>query len=195
MVHTKKWLCASESKKKLFCWPRLLFCPGTSTTWTENGYNNMQGFICDCKKHEKAKSHMNAYKTWQTFAQSDRVDVMLSQARREEIRRHNEQVRQNREILKLLTDAILYLSKQELQLEDESRDSLNKGNCRELLEWFLKFDSVFERRLHGRLVDSERGAAGSFTVVSSDIQNDLICCIDSIIEDLIFHHNCDEICW
>ena len=95
---------------------------------------------------------------------------MLSQARREEIRRHNEQVRQNREILKLLTDAILYLSKQELQLEDESRDSLNKGNCRELLEWFLKFDSVFERRLHGRLVDSERGAAGSFTVVSSDIQ-------------------------
>ena len=97
---------------------------------------------------------------------------MLSQARREEIRRHNEQVRQTREILKLLTDAVLYLSKQELPFRghDESRDSLNKGNCRELLEWFLKFDSVFERLLHGRLVDSERGAAGSFTVVSSDIQ-------------------------
>ena len=44
---------------------------------------------------------------------------------------------------------------------------------------------INERRLHGRLVDSERGAAGSFTGVSSDIQNDLICCIDSIIEDQI----------
>ena len=53
----KKWLiCASESKKKL--WPCLLFCPGTSTTWTENGNDNLQGFLCDCKKHEKAKSHM-----------------------------------------------------------------------------------------------------------------------------------------
>ena len=96
---------------------------------------------------------MNAYKTWQTFAQSDRVDVMLSQARREEIRRHNEQVRQTREILKLLTDAVLYLSKQELPFRghDESRDSLNKGNYQELLECFGKFDSVFKRRLHGRL--------------------------------------------
>ena len=97
----KKWLCASESWKKLFCWPCLLFCPGSSTTWTKNGYNNMQGFLCDCKKHEKAKSHMDAFKTWQTFTQTERVDVMLSHARREEIWRHNEQVRQNREILKL----------------------------------------------------------------------------------------------
>ena len=183
----KKWLCASESWKKLFCWPCLLFCPGSSTTWTKNGYNNMQGFLCDCKKHEKAKSHMDAFKTWQTFTQTERVDVMLSHARREEIRRHNEQVRQNRDILKLLTDAVLYLSKQELPFRehDESTNSLNKGNYRELLECFGKFDSVFERRLHGRLADSERGAPGCFTGVSSDIQNDLIVCIDSIIEDQI----------
>ena len=48
-----------------------------------------------------------------------------------------------------------------------------------------KFDSVFERRLHGRLADSEGGTPGCFTGVSSDIQNDLIFCIDSIIEDQI----------
>lgn len=79
------------------------------------------------------------------------------------------------------------MSKQELAFRghDESRDSLNKGNYRELLKCFAKFDSVFERRLHGRLAYSEGGAAGSFTGVSSDIQNDLICCIDSIIEDQI----------
>ena len=33
---------------------------------------------------------------------------------------------------------------------DESSDSLNKGNYRELLECFAELDSVFERRLHGR---------------------------------------------
>ena len=32
-----------------------------------------------------------------------------------------------------------------------------------MLECFGKFDSVFERRLHGRLADSERGAPGCFT--------------------------------
>ena len=67
---------------------------------------------------------------------------------------------------------------------DESEDSLNKGNYRELLESFAKFDSVFERRLHGRLAESERGG-GRFTGVSPEIQNDLINCLDSVIDDEI----------
>ena len=37
---------------------------------------------------------MDAFKTWHTFTQTKRVDVMLSHARRDEIRRHSEQVRQ-----------------------------------------------------------------------------------------------------
>ena len=77
----------------------------------------MRGFLSDCKKHENAKSHMNAFKTWKIFstreARDQRVDVMISQARREEIKRHNEEVRQNREILKTITNAVLYLGKQE----------------------------------------------------------------------------------
>ena len=39
--------------------------------------------------------------------------------------------------------------------------------------------------MHGRLTDSERSAPGCFTGVSSDIQNDLIVCIDSMIVDQI----------
>ena len=61
---------------------------------------------------------------------------------------------------------------------------MNKGNYRELLESFAKFDSVFERRLHGRLAESERGG-GRFTGVSPEIQNDLINCLDSVIDDEI----------
>ena len=57
---------------------------------------------------------------------------------REEVQRHNEQIRQNRETLKTISEAILFLSKQELALRchDESRDGLNKGNYWELLECF-----------------------------------------------------------
>ena len=73
---------------------------------------------------------------------------------------------------------MLYLGKQDISFRghDESSASLNKENYRELLELIARFDPQFERRLHGRLEDSQRGAegGGAFTGVSSDIQNDII---------------------
>ena len=64
------------------------------------------------------------------------IDVILSRARREEIGRLTEEVRQNRLTLKIVSGAVLYLSKQELSFRghDESSASLDKGNYRELLE-------------------------------------------------------------
>ena len=62
----KDWLFGSLTKKAMFCWPCLLFCPGTSSSWTKTGFRNMKGCLSDCKKHEKAKSHKAAYKTWKT---------------------------------------------------------------------------------------------------------------------------------
>ena len=112
---------------------------------------------------------------------------IFSRARREEVQRHNEQVRQNRETLKTISEAVLFLSKQELAFRghDESNDGLNKGNYWELLECFAKFDSVFERRLHRELTEDERVHSGVFTGTSSEVQNDLIECIDSVIQDQI----------
>ena len=52
------------------------------------------------------------------------------------------------------------------------------------MQCFAKFDSVFERRLEGRLEESGR-SGGVFTGVSPDTQNDLITCLDSIIGDQI----------
>ena len=120
----------------------------------------------------------------------DPVGKPCSRARREEIERFTEEVRQNRVTLTMLSEAVLYLSNQELLFRghDESSVSLNKGkNYRELLELIAKFDPQFERRLHGRLEDSQRGAegGGTFTGVSSDIQNDIIESTDLVIQDEI----------
>ena len=52
----------------------------------------MKRFLSDCKKHEKAKSHMSACKTWKTYGCGPRVDSLISQARRDEIQCHNEEV-------------------------------------------------------------------------------------------------------
>ncbi len=131
-----------------------------------------------------------AFKTWKVFSAREvrdmKVDVMFSQARREEIKRHNEEVTQNREMLQTIINAVLYLGKQEMPFRGhESSDSLNKGNYRELLECFAELDSVFERRLHGRLAEPEGGGDSRFTSVSSHTQNDLIRCLDAVVEDQI----------
>ena len=102
--------------------------------------------------------------------------------------RYNEEVKQNREMLKNIVNAVLYLGRQEMAFRghDESSTSLNQGNYRELLKSYGKLDSVFDRRLHGRLQEAERCESGGvFTGVSSDVQNDVIECIDSVIEDQI----------
>ena len=191
----KDWLCGSEDINRFFCWPCLLFRPNVSLSWAKKGYGDLVHLLADSKKHERSKSHLEAYKAWRTFHEGERVDVMFSRARRDEVERHNEEVRQNREMLKTIIEAVLFLSKQELAFRghDESSSSLNKGNYRELLECLSKFDSVFDRRLHGRLSDEERGHLGVFTGVSSDIQNDLIECIDGVIQDQINHEidNCN----
>ena len=183
----KEWLCGSTNLQRLFCWPCLLFAPGKSQTWTRKGCADMRSFLSDCRNHEQSNYHLEAYKKWKTFDATERIDILFSRARREEVQRHNEQVRQNRKTLKAISEAVLFLSKQELafRVHDESNDSLNKGNYRELLECFAKLDSVFERLLHRELPEGERVHSGVFTGVSSEIQNDLIECIDSVIQDQI----------
>ena len=120
----KEWLCGSTNLQRLFCWPCLLSARGKSQTWTRKCYADMRCFLYDCRKHERSKCHFEAYKKWKTFDATERVDILFVRARREEVKRHNEQVRQNRETLKAIPEAVLFLSKQKLAFrgEDESND-------------------------------------------------------------------------
>ena len=78
------------------------------------GYADMRCFLSDCRKHERSNCHLEAYKKWKKFDAPERIDILFSRARREEVQYHNEQVRQNRETLKTTSEAVLFLSKQEL---------------------------------------------------------------------------------
>ena len=143
-----------------------------------NGFKTFKNVLTDSKHHENSKEHLHCYKSWKTFNQSESIDAALSKVRAEELSRHNEEVTRNRKTLKVLTNAVLYLAKQQLAFrgKDESSESKNRGNYIELLEYFAKLDSVFAQHLHG---------SGQFVGTSSDIQNDLIKAIDDVLDDVI----------
>ncbi|XP_076062468.1 uncharacterized protein LOC143037799 [Oratosquilla oratoria] len=128
----------------------------------------------------KSVSHLSSYKGLKTFGQYDIVTVISESAKLEK-QLHNKAVEENRQYLKHLTNAVLYLCKQELPLRghDEGSDSLNRGNYRELLQCFAEIDSVFASRL------STKEGTKQFSGVSSTIQNDLIQAIGNVISDEI----------
>ena len=94
------WLCGSEGMQRLFCWPCLLFRP------IELLKRGLKQVLATCMvsyltaRSTRARSHLQAYKMWKTFDVSERVEVLFSRARREEIERHNEDMRQNKEMLR-----------------------------------------------------------------------------------------------
>ena len=73
----------------------------------------MHSYTVDCKKHENSKAHLTAYTQWKKFNSEghEGVDMLFSRARRDAVERYNEEVRQNREMLKNIGEAVLYLAK------------------------------------------------------------------------------------
>ena len=99
---------AVSLRQSLLCWPCLLFRLEVSQSCTETGYRNMHGYFSDSSKHEKSMSHFEAYKMWKAFDTSEREYVLFSRARKEEIERHNEEVRINRNMLRILFESVLF---------------------------------------------------------------------------------------
>ena len=87
---------------------------------------NMHSFLSDCRKHEKARSHLEAYNNREDVDVAERVDVLFSCARREEVERQNEEVQQNRGMLKILMKAVLLLGKQELSIRGQNKKKNKK---------------------------------------------------------------------
>lgn len=72
---------------------------------------NSTGYMCllkSAQKQECSQSHLRAIVTRRTFGQTQ-IDVHLDEQKRVDTIHHNEHVRKNREVLKRLIDAVVYL--------------------------------------------------------------------------------------
>nr|CAI5827286.1 unnamed protein product [Callosobruchus analis] len=171
-----KWLTASSTQNKLYCWNCILLSNDKSSVWGKTGYNNLQNLSRAIERHEKSQEHISSIK-FELFGKQNIANV-VDTARKRDIENFNEKVRENREILKRLIDAVVYLSKEECSFRgyDETSESDNKGNFKELIDFLKTYDQKLERFLSEATV---------FVGTSKSIQNDLIESISSVVKHKI----------
>ena len=116
-----------------------------------------------------------------TFGRA-RIDFLFDNQKRRSLQLHNEKVRENREVMCRLIDAVYLLGKQELSFwgHDESESSLNKGNYIEFLKLLERYDDVLRRHFSEATV---------FVGTSPQVQYDLIHCMSRVMKEEI----CDEL--
>ncbi|KAJ4930678.1 hypothetical protein JOQ06_024986 [Pogonophryne albipinna] len=174
----KDWLCGCATKNRLYCFPCLLFST-SDNVWTNIGFGDLKNLPRSLNKHERSITHIQSQIALKTFGTS-RIDLALNDQQRLNVSIHNAKVKENREILKDLINAVCFLAKQELAFRgnDESAKSSNRGNYVELLHAFAEKDETLARHLETSTV---------FSGLSNRIQNDLIEAVSDVIKNDIRH--------
>ncbi|XP_025198313.1 zinc finger MYM-type protein 1-like, partial [Melanaphis sacchari] len=194
------WLCGSHYIQKLFCWPCLLLGKMKSV-WNTVGYYDLKNLSRSIQIHQTSKEHIHNHLGLKNLEKDcfTILDVVNEHGNLFK-KNYNENVRLNRLFMEHLIDLVLFLGKQELAFRshDESSDSLNKGNFRELFDMhiircsqeiqnhynsikniFSDKSELVERFLGFHNVSEDRTAQGLFNLVNSvlhefDIENKLV---------------------
>nr|XP_061843687.1 uncharacterized protein LOC133624088 [Nerophis lumbriciformis] len=166
----KEWLCGCPAKKRLYCYPCLLFSK-SDRVWTQMGYTDLKNLPRSLEKHESSSAHIHGQISFKTCGMS-RVDLALNEQRRLNISIHNASVKENREILKDLINATCYLGMQGLAFGGTS--SSDGGNYVQLLHLYAEKDERLARHLQTSPV---------FTGTSDGIQDGLVEAVGDVIRN------------
>lgn len=172
------WLTGSETRNKLFCWYCLLFSEQKSP-FCSTGYDNLKEIHRASGKHEISKEHIHSSLKFKLFGKRNILNS-LDSAHREFIKSFNDKVRENRKMMKHLLNMVIFLSTQELAFRgnDESIDSNNQGNFKELAKFAATLDEDFKKFI-------DPSVSSVFCGLSKIIQNDLIDSVTKILREKI----------
>lgn len=174
-----KWLCGSIVTSKLYCWPCLLL-GSFKNVWTSTGYSDLKNISRSTKIHNDSKEHIKNFMGLKRIERnaSTIVDALQEHARENKIL-YNENVRKNRQLLAYLIDVTLLLGKQELAFRghDESSDSVNRGNFKEVFNCMIKRNA--------ELTEHAEKIKHIFTGQSKTVQNELISCCEEYLNEFI----------
>jgi len=172
------WICGCNVRNSLFCFPCLLFFnSNTDKNWSRIGIIDLNHLHEKIKKHEVSKAHLQSSTELALLGKLN-IAQQLSSAYRQEVTKHNEDVKKNRHILRRLISCIKFCSVFELALRghDETEHSLNKGIFKELIDFSAELDVVLKDHLTTSSV---------FKGTSKTIQNDILDCMFRVCQDEI----------
>lgn len=171
------WLTGCKIVSKLFCWPCLLFNASEKTHWNSVGITDLNNFHKSVKRHVNSKGHLSATIKEKTFG-TYRIEHSLDNHLKISHRLHNERVQKNRDVLKRLIDVTCFLGEHELSFRghNETRESANRGNYIDLVNFLAKYDETLRSHFINSTV---------FRGTSNRIQNDLIECTADVVMDHI----------
>ncbi|KAL4141564.1 hypothetical protein QTP88_004185 [Uroleucon formosanum] len=170
------WLCGSHYIQKLFCWPCLLLGKMKSV-WNTVGYYDLKNLSRGIQIHQTSKEHIHNHLGLENLEKNCFTILnVVNEHGNLFKKKYNENVRLNRLFMEHFFDLVLFLGKQELAFRghDESSDSLNKGNFRELFEMHII-------RCSQEIQNHYNSIKNIFTGMSKSIQNDLISCISEFL--------------
>lgn len=128
------WLEYSIVKDSAFCYSCRLFCHEKSGRGEENftkiGVSNWKKALEKFRKHEKSEMHLKSTQFW---IEKKRIGNTICDTLSSS---HTMQVEQNRKYLKFVIETVIFLGKQCVAFRghDETKSSVNKGNCLEFLQ-------------------------------------------------------------
>lgn len=130
LIH-RYWLSYSPSLNRIFCLTCKLFgLPDTKKLFlVKNGSNDFKNITRTLSNHESSPDHMQSVIAHGLYIRNDRIDLKL-------IENANRQVADNRELLRQIIDALIYIGRQNISLRGhrEGIDSNNRGNFLELVK-------------------------------------------------------------
>ncbi|CAI6376250.1 unnamed protein product [Macrosiphum euphorbiae] len=147
------------------------------SVWNNVGYYDLKNLSRGIQVHQTSKEHIHNDLGLKNLEKNSFtiLDVVNEHGNLFK-KNYNENVRLNRLFMEHLINLVLFLGKQELAFRghDESSDSLNKGNFRELFD-------MHNIRCTQEIQNHYNSIKNIFSGMSKSIQNDLISCISEFL--------------
>lgn len=184
---THTWLEYSTQRDTAFCFACRHFRPPSAyadNLFTERGFRNWKyatGKDGALTKHALSHCHLDAMMMWEQYRMSRVSGSVIEQ----QCTSYKAWIDKNRKYLSRIIDAVIYLTRQGLALrgDDETDDSLNRGNFLELLSLLSSIDPDFDEKC--------KISPANAKYTSAEVQNELINIAANQIRKNICHEATD----
>ena len=217
----RQWVSYSLSKDALFCIPCILFSDATlrgehrrltqGNAFMDEGFQNWKKQNDALKKHERSETHRSSKVAEALFLQKRSVNALLNTEMILEEQRLREKAKANRNVMKRIVDAVMFLGRQGLALrghrESLMRETQNSGNFLELLKLLSQHDTTIKDHLEkvkqsqekicpsSEEVPKLKGRGSKLTFLSNRTQNKMIDIVSSAIKTEISRQINDGLAW